>query len=477
MVSSSSLNLLFVTADQWRADAFGLAAPTRAVTPHLDALAREGVWMARHYGQAAPCGPSRTSIHTARFPIDHGAWRNGAPARGLAANWAASLAAAGREAHLVGYSHTVSDTASDDRGFEGLLPGLVCEAEHRVDQSDWAAWLGARGRPAPTPASRLLDPTPVSAGAHGAYRWGRASYAFADSDTAYLAVRACAFMARRRSKPWALHVTFFRPHDPYVVAEDFPLPSLSAADFPRRGPTRAEALRRHPYLGAQLRAPRAAAPDDPETLLDLRRHYLASVAEFDAGVGLLLDGLQALDLADSTLVIVTSDHGDQLGDHWLMNKLGPYDQSFHVPLIVRDPRREADAGRGRREQSFTQAVDIAPTLLDYAEAEPLPACRGRTLRGLVEGRAEALRMDHALWYYDYSDVMASDGRPHRLSVARSAQGLYAEFDDFAPLLIDLEGDGEDAWLNRSGDRAYEALEAAMRAQLKAPFAAPLTAAW
>lgn len=458
-------NVLFITADQWRADAFGRAYPDLARTPHIDTLAGEGIWFSNHYVQTAPCGPSRTTLHTGLYPQQHGSWRNGMAGQGVHDNWATRVAAAGYDARLVGYTHTAAEDGR--RGFEGLLPGLKAEGEHRVDQSDWARWLIGRGVDGvPEPSTKLLAPRPDRAGYSGTYSWGRSAFGFAESDTAYLAELACAFMARDSPRPWMLHVTFFRPHDPYVVSPEFALPELATDAFPRRGPSLAEALAAHPYLAAQRRSPRALPPAADATLLDMRRHYLASTSEMDAGVGLLLRGLADLGLEDRTVIILTSDHGDQLGDHWLMGKLGPHDQSFHVPLIVRDPRREADVTRGKRIDDFTLAIDIAPTLVDYAGAPPLTASHGRSLRPAVEGRNRTPDRGHARWFYDYGDVMPNDGGHHRLSVIRTRDTLYAEFDDFDPLLIDLDRDGEDLWTNRARDEGYATRRAGLTRWLR-----------
>ncbi|NIR39236.1 MAG: sulfatase-like hydrolase/transferase, partial [Actinobacteria bacterium] len=79
--------------------------------------------------------------------------------------------------------------------------------------------------------------------------------------------------------------------------------------------------------------------------------------------------LRSIDAWDDTLVVFTSDHGEQLGDHWLFGKYGYFDQAFHIPLIVRDPRPGADAGRGRRVDRFTENVDVMPTILDLLGAD------------------------------------------------------------------------------------------------------------
>ena len=92
------------------------------------------------------------------------------------------------------------------------------------------------------------------------------------------------------------------------------------------------------------------------------------------GWALLFDFLGRSGLDESTLVVVTSDHGEMGGDHWLTEKLGYWDESFHVPLIVVDPRPEAEAGRGTVVDAVTESVDILPTICEYIGAEvPLQA--------------------------------------------------------------------------------------------------------
>ena len=102
------------------------------------------------------------------------------------------------------------------------------------------------------------------------------------------------------------------------------------------------------------------------------------MTEVDAQLGRLFDGLRERGAWDDTLVVLTSDHGEQLGDHWLTEKLGWFDQSYHVPLIVRDPRRESDATRGAVvDDRFTENVDVMPTILEWLGVRRAGAVRRR----------------------------------------------------------------------------------------------------
>ena len=81
-------------------------------------------------------------------------------------------------------------------------------------------------------------------------------------------------------------------------------------------------------------------------------------------MGTLFDWLKATGEWDRTMIVVTADHGEQLGDHWQLGKLGFFRQSREIPLIIRDPRPSADGGRGQRVEACTEHIDIAPTLIE-----------------------------------------------------------------------------------------------------------------
>ena len=95
-----------------------------------------------------------------------------------------------------------------------------------------------------------------------------------------------------------------------------------------------------------------------------RRTYYGLIAELDQAIGEVIAELRNTGELEHTLIVFTSDHGEQLGDHHLFGKLGYFDESFHIPLIIRDPRPQADAARGRVVEAFTEGIDLMPTLLE-----------------------------------------------------------------------------------------------------------------
>ena len=129
------LNVLFVTADQWRGDCLGAAGHPVVRTPHLDRLAAGGVSFRRHFAQAAPCGPSRASLYTGMYLMNHRSVLNGTPLDARHTNVAHLARELGYEPALFGYTDSSADPRTvgpDDprlRTYEGVLPGFdpVCD--------------------------------------------------------------------------------------------------------------------------------------------------------------------------------------------------------------------------------------------------------------------------------------------------------------------------------------------------------------
>lgn len=188
------------------------------------------------------------------------------------------------------------------------------------------------------------------------------------------------FERRTDADPWFVHASFIRPHPPYrnpvgyhdlYAADDVP-------DF--RGHRRRDDERAsHRLAAVATDLPGVGAPVDERDRRQLRATYYGMMAEVDDQLGGLLESLDARGLTDDTLVLLTSDHGDQMGDHWLIEKLGFWDESYHVPLIVCDPRPEADATRGRVVRAPTEHVDVLPTLCSWMGVPAPLQCDGRAL--------------------------------------------------------------------------------------------------
>jgi arylsulfatase A-like enzyme len=174
-------------------------------------------------------------------------------------------------------------------------------------------------------------------------------------------------------------------------------------------------------------------------------------------MGVLMQYLQARGLLDTTMIVFTSDHGDYLGDHWMGEKDLFHDQSAKIPLIVIDPSAAADATRGTVCDALVEAIDLAPTFIEYFGGTP-PAhiLEGRSLMPLLRGGRPADWRKYVFSEYDYSmqDVRLKLNQPIpqcRLFMVFDGRWKYIHASGFRPMLYDLQGDpqefsdrGEDA---------------------------------
>src|SRR6204780_108927 len=383
---SSPLNVLFITADQWRGDCLSALDHPVVRTPNLDALAADGVLFRRHFANAVPCGPRRASLPTGMYLQNHRSGTNGTPPDAGPTNWAKEGASIGYDPVLFGYT----DTSLDPRGlapgdpwltsYEGPLPGIRPVCLMIGAPTPWTDWLKARGFEVPADirfAYGNREPGPDYE--DGAPHPKPLKYPAEFDDTAFLVGRTIDYIKSARG-PFVAHLSLLRPHPPFVAPEPYNAlyDPRAVAPFARKATAQAEGLQ-HPWLAWRLGRREFRATDNELRLRRLKAVYFGLMSRVDAEIGVLMDFLRQSGLIDSTLIIFTSDHGEEMGDHWLLGKGGYFDGSYHVPLIIRDPRAEADASRGRRVEAFTEHVDVMPTLLDAIGIEVPRQCDGRSL--------------------------------------------------------------------------------------------------
>jgi arylsulfatase A-like enzyme len=466
-------NVLFVTADQWRGECLGVLGHPVVGTPALDALAAQGVCFRRHYAQAAPCGPSRASIHTGLYLQNHRSGTNGTPLDARHTNWALEARRLGYDPVLFGYTDTSQDPRTLDpahpllRTYEGPLPGLRPVVAMGENPVAWARWLEKKGYEIPDPAYQLYrrkkpqpewedgGPTPAPLAIPAEHH-----------DTHFMVDQVIEYLTAHGDRPWIVHLSLLRPHPPWVAPEPYHA-LYDPASLP--GFVRAESAEvegaQHPWLRFHLSRGHFRAPEDERRLRRLKATYFGLMSEVDHQLGRLFAWLEAQGFWDSTLVLFGSDHGEQMGDHWMLGKAGYFDASYHIPLVVRDPRPEADGTRGAGVDAFTENVDLMPTILDWLGAEVPPSCDGRSLRPFLEtGGAPSDWRREAHFEFDFREPQG--GAPERalgvrlhecsLNVIRDERYKYVHFARLPPLFFDLEqdpGERED----RSRDPAYQSL--------------------
>jgi arylsulfatase A-like enzyme len=460
---SPSINVLLVTADQYRADCLSSAGHKIVKTPALDRFAEDSTRFAKHFGQALPCGPARTSILTGMYQMNHRAVRNGTPLDAGFANIAKAARTVGYMPFIIGYTDSSFDPRQLSVGdpqarYEEGLFGLKQYApgsEHASRDSDWLLRLkelGYSGWNTPYAQKAGFESESAARGPTYAPSELKAEH----SDTAYTADRAIRFFNQFASQPWFLHVSFLRPHPPFIAPEpwndmyrleDVPdfaaLPTIEdeRAIHPFM-PFRLERLEMNPVL--PLDGPH---PNGNPSWRQARATYYGLVSEIDHHFGRMLEALKALGQYENTLIIFTSDHGEMLGDHWCWGKETPFDQATHVPFIIRSPFASAST-RGQVIEAFSEHVDIMPTVLDYVGAEIPVQCDGRSMRSFIEGDAPAKWRDDVRWEFDFR-VVGNDAIDARFgcsidelnfAVVRTEREKYVQFAALPPLYYDLADD-------------------------------------
>ena len=418
-------NVLLITIDQLRADCLVGSLAAHAPTPCLDRFSKNAATFHRHYTVTAPCGPARASLLTGLYAAKHGSVRNGTPLKPGLTNLPLEMRKLGYEPLLFGYTDTQPDRSSlhandpDRLSYEGVLPGFREIVEMRMEHGfEWPGFLRARGYDVPVPLDRDVLYRPVDG------RLGSAAlYASEHSDTAYLTDRTIEGLdIRRGDSPWFAHVTYIRPHPPLVA----PAPYHALIDPTSLPPPTTTPLE-HPFVNAWFSSPSNhglfwgfdgnCADMSDETTALLRAIYLGLLAEVDHHFGRLLDWLEASDQAQSTLVVVTADHGEMLGDFRMWGKESIFEQAFHIPLMIRDPRHDG----AQSTNALTESVDVAPTILDWLGAQVPTHWDGRSLLPFIAGQTPASWRSHAAISIAFDDP----NHPTRFQTALDVDNLCA----------------------------------------------------
>ncbi len=461
------MNVLLITADQWRGDTLSGVGHACVSTPNLDRLAGDGVLFSRHYSQATPCAPGRASLYTGMYLRNHRVVTNGTPLDARHSNIALEARSLGYEPALFGYTDVSADPRTLSPGDPALygrstiLPGMRAVVPMEDAALPWRAHLQAEGYSIPEGKLGLYASVPDVPGSEG--RGGTYAPAFfrpEHSSTAFLTGEAIKYISVQAGTPWFVHLSYLSPHPPFVVPAPYH-DSVDPADVPmpvRSASPELEA-RQHPFLAHYLYnqkgwdlfvgfSSRRNLELDDDNVRQARATYYAMMGEVDTQIGRLLDYLRETGAYQDTLIVFTSDHGEQLGDHWAWAKYCYFDETFHIPLIVRDPGAHAIASRGSKITCLTENVDVMPTIVERMGLDIPAQCDGESLMPFVRGETPHAWREEAHWEFDFRDWVDASGNPVlglkpdqcTMSVLRGARYKYVHFTALPPLFFDLHED-------------------------------------
>lgn len=409
---TSRPHILFLVADQFRADCLGADGNRVIRTPNLDRLAREGARFACAYSSTPTCTPARAALLTGLSPWRHGMLGYGRVAERYPFEKPRALRDAGYYTFAVGKMHY-----HPQRNLHGFHQALLDEsgrAESPEFRSDYRSWFFSE---APN-----LDPDATGIG-WNSYRAGIYALPERLHPTQWTGQTATRFLETySRPEPFFLKVSFARPHSPYDPPERFwklyqdaPLPAAAVGRWAAR------------Y------APRSWERDDiwhgdlgPEQVRQSRQGYYGSVSFIDEQIGRILEALERRGWLEETLVLFTADHGDMLGDHHHWRKSYAYEGSARIPMLVRWPAGLISAQRGQVLRQPVELRDVLPTFLDAAGVPAPQSLDGRSLLELVRGRTEGWRpwidLEHDICYSPENHWNAlTDGRWKYIFHARDGQ--------------------------------------------------------
>ncbi|MDB4222189.1 sulfatase-like hydrolase/transferase [Granulosicoccus sp.] len=467
------MNILFIMYDQLRFDYLSCAGHPYMDTPNFDRVAAMGVRFTNTYVQSPVCGASRMSFYTGRYASSHGAQWNGFPLRVGEMTMGDHLRREGMDCWLIGKTHMKADANGMERlglsadsvigarqaecGFDTWIRddglwGSGPDGFYDEKRSPYNEYLKSKGYPSQNPwadfANAGIDEKgDIATGWMFANADKPANIREQDSETPWLTQKTIEFIEQAEGS-WCAHVSYIKPHWPYIVPA--PYHDMYGSEcVPTAKRSDCEKEDAHPVFDAYMGNKIAQAFQQEEVRQKVIPAYMGLIKQCDDQLGVLLDYLETTGRMDDTMIVLTSDHGDYLGDHWLGEKDLFHEQSVKIPLIIYDPREEASATRGTTCDSLVESIDVAATFVEAAGGKvPDHIIEGRSLLPLLRGENPKWR-EFAISEFDYSVTpqcakLGLEPRDARLFMVFDGRYklMHAE-GGFRPMLFDLQEDPEE----------------------------------
>ncbi len=400
-------NIVFIFPDQLRSDYIGAEGNNIAYTPNIDRIANEGALFSRAYSASPTCLPARAALITGMGP-----WKNGllsyAPiATKYKYEMPQMLRDAGYYTFATGKLHfkpigsvTLNvklDELDNGKFMHGFHEIKLCEGWGHP-QNDYNIWFKENA------PNLEIDGTGLGPTDH---RTGIYPYSDELHPTVWTANQAIEFIDNQSNKePFFLKIAFHRPHPPFDPPKrwldfykDREIPKAIIGNWSEE---KYGGFNEIPSPNEQLNAPRGNYSDS--IVRDTREGYLAAISFLDEQIGNILTSLERKGELENTLIVISSDHGDMMGDHHLWRKSYPYEGSAGVPLIIRWPEGLGiSASRGQVIEELVELRDILPTFLDVAGVDIPSEMDGMSMMRLIEGKKRGWRkvldMEHGECYW------------------------------------------------------------------------------
>lgn len=468
------MNILFIMYDQLRFDYLSCAGHPHLHTPNFDRVANMGVRFTNAFVQSPVCGGSRMCFYTGRYASSHGAHWNGFPLRVGEMTMGDHLRNAGMDAWLIGKTHMKADSEGMARlglspdsvigarqaecGFDTWIRddglwGLGPDGWYDEKRSPYNEYLKSKGYESENPwadfANAGIDGDKVASGWIFRNADKPANIKETDSETPWLTRKTIEFMDAMQGKdPWCAHVSYIKPHWPYIVPAPYhDMFGTNHVPAPTRDEVELE--NPQPVFGAYQQNKIAQAFQKDEVRQKVIPAYMGLIKQCDDQLGHILDYLEETGQIKDTMIVLTSDHGDYLGDHWMGEKDLFHDPSVKIPMIIYDPRSDCDATRGTTCDALVESIDLTATFIEAAGGTvPDHIVEGRSLLPWLQGETPDWRK-YAISEYDYSVTpqavkLGVEPRDARLFMVYDGRYkmMHAE-GGFRPMLFDLKNDPEE----------------------------------
>jgi arylsulfatase A-like enzyme len=368
MAEEQKPNLIVFLPDQQRADTLACYGGVKVRTPNLNKLASESVVFERTYVTHPVCTPSRSSLMTGTWPHINGCTRNSVPLDQRFRVFPELMQDTNYRTAYIGKWHLGED-GPVGRGFQQWIS--------TDNHGDYTRYLVAKGI-APDKANGRFSEVLIS------------NLPIELSRPKFLEKHACDFVEKYQREPFILVVAFVEPHSPYngPLNDVNPLAEVQldmTAMLPESEdiPLRYRLMRE--WQQAEAMVDRARLPKQlffgitPDEYRSIKQRYLGLVTLVDQSIGGILRCVEQCGLAEDTIVVHTSDHGDSLGAHHLFGKETMFEEAARVPWLI----RLAGQTRSKIISSAVSHIDFVPTLLDLLGQPKHSQCAGKSLLPLV----------------------------------------------------------------------------------------------